>query len=62
MQEFLLAECRLRCIALTGIREVSADKAAEGVFDLNGRRVGKGSKGMLIIRTADGQYKKVINK
>ena len=58
MQEFLLAECRLRCTSLTGIHEVSADKAAEGLFDLNGRRVGKDAKGILIIRTADGKVVK----
>ena len=58
LQEFLLAECRLRCTSLTGIHEVSADKAAEGLFDLNGRRVGKDAKGILIIRTADGKVVK----
>ena len=58
MQEFLLAECRLRCTSLTGIHEVSTDKAAEGLFDLNGRRVGKDAKGILIIRTADGKVVK----
>jgi hypothetical protein len=62
MQEYLLAECRLRCISLTGIREVGADFAVEGLFDLNGRRVANDAKGMLIQRQADGTTRKIIRK
>ena len=62
MQEFLLAECRVRCITLTGIREVGNAMAVEGLFDLNGRRVSNEAKGMLILRTADGKTRKIIRK
>ena len=62
MQEYLLAECRLRCISLTGIREVGADFAVEGLFDLNGRRVANDAKGVLILRSADGTTHKIIRK
>ena len=60
--EFLLAECRLRCISLTGISEVSSDEVPEGYFDLNGRSVGRETKGLLIRRTADGKTHKEFNK
>ena len=62
MQEFLLAECRLRCLMLTGIHEIGNDFAVEGLFDLNGRRVSNDAKGMLILRSADGKTRKVIRK
>lgn len=62
MQEFLLAECRVRCLLLTGIHEIGSDFAVEGLFDLNGRRVSNESKGMLILRSADGKTRKIIRK
>ena len=62
MQEFLLAECRLRCLMLTGIHEIGNDFAVEGLFDLNGRRVSNDAKGMLILRSADGKTRKVMRK
>ncbi len=62
MQEFLLAECRVRCITLTGIREVGSEVATEGLYDLNGRRVSNEAKGVLILRSADGKTRKIIRK
>ena len=62
MLEYLLAECRLRCLLLTGIREVGADFAVEGLFDLNGRRVANDAKGVLIQRQANGTTRKIIRK
>jgi hypothetical protein len=34
----------------------------EGYFDLNGRNVGRETKGLLIRRTADGKTHKAFNK
>ena len=60
--EFLLAECRVRCISLTGINELRNDIGTSALYDLNGRRVNNGAKGILIRRTNDGKIKKVMVK
>ena len=60
MQEFLLAECRVRCLSTTGINVVRSDAAVEGLYDLHGRRVGSDARGVLILRSADGTTRKIF--
>lgn len=60
MHEFLLVACNLRRIPATGINEVMCDAAAEGLYDLHGRRVGSEARGVLILRSADGTTRKIF--
>ena len=63
-QEFLLLDCRVSKIDDgTGIQLVNAANGeSTAVYDLNGRRVSNESKGMLILRSADGKTRKIIRK
>ena len=60
MQEFLLAECRIRNLTPSGIVHVNRDTQAEGLYDLHGRRVGNEARGVLILRQADGTTRKIF--
>jgi hypothetical protein len=60
MQEFLLAECRIRNLTPSGIFKLSYDTQAEGLYDLHGRRVGSEARGVLILRQADGTTRKIF--
>jgi hypothetical protein len=64
MQEFLLAECRLRDLStLTGITTVNADiRRPAGIYDPSGRRLNALRRGLNIIVNADGSTRKVIVK
>ena len=60
MQEFLLAECRIRNLTPSGIVHVNRHIQAEGLYDLHGRRVGSEARGVLILRSADGTTRKIF--
>ena len=60
MQEFLLAECRIRKLTSTGIANVIQNNQTEGLYDLRGRRVGNDARGVLILRSADGTTRKIF--
>ena len=60
MQEFLLAECRIRNLTPSGIVNVNRDTQVEGIYDLHGRRVGSEARGVLILRRADGTTRKIF--
>ena len=60
MQEFLLAECRIRNLTQTGIVNVNRNIQPEGLYDLHGRRVGSDARGVLILRLADGTTRKIF--
>ena len=60
MQEFLLAECRIRNLTETGIVNVNRNNQSEGLYDLHGRRVGSDARGVLILRLADGTTRKIF--
>jgi hypothetical protein len=60
MQEFLLAECRIRNLTETGIVNVNRNTQPEGLYDLHGRRVGSDARGVLILRLADGTTRKIF--
>jgi hypothetical protein len=60
MQEFLLAECRLRNLTPSAITDVKRSTQAEGLYDLHGRRVGSETRGVLILRLADGTTQKIF--
>ena len=60
MQEFLLAECRIKNVTPTGIVNVIQNNQAEGLYDLRGRRVGHDARGVLILRSADGTTRKIF--
>jgi len=60
MQEFLLAECRIRNLTQTGIVTVNRNPQTEGLYDLHGRRVGHEARGVLILRQADGTTRKIF--
>ena len=66
MQEFLLAECRLRKLQSTSIFAIE-DKGEEGtetaeIYSLSGVRLPALQKGVNIIRSADGKTRKVFVK
>jgi hypothetical protein len=61
MQEFLLAECRIRNLTPSAIVHVNRNtQATEGLYDLHGRRVGNEARGVLIFRQADGTTRKIF--
>jgi hypothetical protein len=61
MQEFLLAECRIRNLTPSGIFQVNRNtQSTEGLYDLHGRRVGNEARGVLILRQADGTTRKIF--
>jgi hypothetical protein len=60
MQEFLLAECRIRNLTPSGIVRVNRDMQTEVLYDLHGRRVGSEARGVLILRQADGTTRKIF--
>ena len=60
MQEFLLAECRIRNLTPSGIVQVNRTPQVEGLYDLHGRRVGSEARGVLILRQADGTTRKIF--
>ena len=60
MQEFLLAECRIRNLTPSGIVHVNRTSQVEGLYDLHGRRVGSEARGVLILRQADGTTRKIF--
>ena len=61
MQEFLLAECRIRNLTPSGIFQMNRNtQATEGLYDLHGRRVGNEARGVLILRQADGTTRKIF--
>ncbi|MBQ3877212.1 MAG: hypothetical protein II792_02920 [Prevotella sp.] len=48
-------------LSLTGIQQLSTALPGEAArFDLQGRRVGSGAKGLHIVRSADGKVRKVV--
>ena len=62
MQEFLLAECRIRNLTPSGIERVNREILTDELYDLHGRRVGSEAKGVLILRQADGTTRKIFRK
>ena len=64
MQEFLLAECRVRDLStVTGITTVNADiRRPAGIYDPSGRRLNAPRRGLNIIVNADGTTRKVMVK
>lgn len=48
-------------LSVTGIQQLSTALPGEAArYDLQGRRVGSGAKGLLIVRSADGKVRKVV--
>ena len=48
-------------LSVTGIQQLSTALPGEAArFDLQGRRVGSGAKGLHIVRSADGKVRKVV--
>ena len=64
MQEYLLLECRVRNMTVTGIETVgsASQSAAEGIYNLSGVKSQELRRGLNIIRTADGRTIKIIKK
>ena len=63
LHEFLLLECTLRKTSSTGIFSPATeteDLMPVATYDMQGRQVPAGSRGMLIIRTPDGRTRKVF--
>ena len=63
-QEYLLLDCRISMVdESTDIQLVNAaNEESTTIYDLNGRRVDSGAKGVLILRSADGVTRKIIKK
>ena len=63
-QEYLLLDCRISMVEeSTNIQLVNAaNEESTTIYDLNGRRVDSGAKGVLILRSADGVTRKIIKK
>ena len=64
MQEFLLAECRLRDLSVvTGINTHYANsRMPQGIYSLSGVRLTKLQRGVNIVVSADGTCRRVIQK
>lgn len=59
MQEYLLLECRVRNMTVTGIESISTEPAAEGIYNASGVKTQELQRGLNIIRTADGKTRKI---
>ena len=60
--EFLLLQCKLRAELPAAITDIAADERVEAVYSVSGIRQPAISKGLNIVRTADGKTRKVLRR
>ncbi|MBQ8051169.1 MAG: glycosyl hydrolase family 98 [Bacteroidaceae bacterium] len=60
--EFLLLDCRLNTAVPTSVSQIPLESTPTAVYDLSGRRRPAIGKGLNIVRTADGQVRKVLTR
>lgn len=63
LDEFLLLECRISNVGITGIHDIKYNSVVPiGYYDLQGRRQTKPARGQVIIlRNSDGTSRKIVN-